>query len=127
MKKCEQVLEWVCRKRQAPHLFNVVDLPDEGLPTRPISGSRGILYTDRHEEFEIVHTCTLSSPDQERNERISIAGNRSVTVVVDRRCPHRFSKGHTFQMTCHSIIFNNRLTSGIRLDHYKFPVECIDS
>jgi hypothetical protein len=25
------------------HLFKVVDLPDEGLPTRPMSGSRGML------------------------------------------------------------------------------------
>jgi hypothetical protein len=25
------------------HLFSVVDLPDEGLPTRPIRGSRGIV------------------------------------------------------------------------------------
>ena len=25
------------------HLFNVVDLPEDGLPTRPINGSRGIL------------------------------------------------------------------------------------
>jgi hypothetical protein len=25
------------------HLFRVVDLPDEGLPTRPMSGSRGML------------------------------------------------------------------------------------
>ena len=25
------------------HLLSVVDLPDEGLPTRPIKGSRGIM------------------------------------------------------------------------------------
>jgi len=25
------------------YLFNVVDLPDDGLPTRPMRGSRGIL------------------------------------------------------------------------------------
>lgn len=25
------------------HLLSVVDLPDEGLPTRPIRGSRGIV------------------------------------------------------------------------------------
>jgi ferredoxin len=24
------------------HLFSVVDFPDEGLPTKPISGSRGM-------------------------------------------------------------------------------------
>jgi hypothetical protein len=28
--------------RGTAHLFRVVDLPDDGLPTRPISGSRGI-------------------------------------------------------------------------------------
>lgn len=28
--------------RGITHLFRVVDLPDEGLPTRPMSGSRGI-------------------------------------------------------------------------------------
>lgn len=25
------------------HLFNVVDLPDEGLPTKPMRGSRGMI------------------------------------------------------------------------------------
>lgn len=28
--------------RGIAHLFSVVDLPEEGLPTRPISGSRGM-------------------------------------------------------------------------------------
>lgn len=28
--------------RGIAHLFRVVDLPDEGLPTRPMRGSRGI-------------------------------------------------------------------------------------
>lgn len=29
--------------KSSPYLLSVVDLPDEGLPTRPISGSRGIV------------------------------------------------------------------------------------
>jgi len=30
--------------RLETYLFNVVDLPEEGLPTRPIRGSRGMLW-----------------------------------------------------------------------------------
>lgn len=29
-------------QKTLPYLFKVVDLPEEGLPTRPIRGSRGI-------------------------------------------------------------------------------------
>lgn len=31
------------RRGAEAHLFNVVDFPDEGLPTRPIRGSRGMV------------------------------------------------------------------------------------
>lgn len=34
------------------HLFSVVDFPEEGLPTRPINGSRGILDNVRERERE---------------------------------------------------------------------------
>jgi hypothetical protein len=33
----------VKRRRGKTHLLSVVDFPDEGLPTRPMRGSRGIM------------------------------------------------------------------------------------
>lgn len=40
------------------HLFNVVDLPDEGLPTKPMRGSRGMI--DHLHQGEIDRVGTLS-------------------------------------------------------------------
>ena len=36
--------------RGIAHLFRVVDLPDEGLPTRPMRGSRGIVGQRRQKD-----------------------------------------------------------------------------
>lgn len=38
---------------QSTYLFKVVDLPDDGLPTRPISGSRGIVRSGTHSVLQI--------------------------------------------------------------------------
>jgi len=37
--------------RTAQYLFSVVDLPDDGLPTNPMSGSRGIAC------YEVMKWC----------------------------------------------------------------------
>ena len=42
---CE--LAYQFRAIELPYLFKVVDLPDEGLPTRPINGSRGMMACGR--------------------------------------------------------------------------------
>jgi hypothetical protein len=36
------------------NLFSVVDLPEEGLPTRPINGSRPILEVDVSDDLDLV-------------------------------------------------------------------------
>ena len=42
-KTSDQNKAWTIKTKN--YLFRVDDLPDEGFPTRPISGSRGILLT----------------------------------------------------------------------------------
>lgn len=39
------------------YLFRVVDFPEEGLPTRPIKGSRGILEKVKSETRDLAGFC----------------------------------------------------------------------
>lgn len=49
-------------------LFRVVDLPDEGLPTRPINGSRGILKRVSYRDGSICYAMRCVLPPAEMLE-----------------------------------------------------------
>jgi hypothetical protein len=68
------------------HLLSVVLLPDDGLPTRPIRGSRGILGTSDREKAGYHRKEGVVSVQRDRRARIgrSIVGCR----LIDNHQPN---------------------------------------
>lgn len=101
----------------AAHLFSVVDLPDDGFPTKPMRGSRGIVETS---------WCGLKRPQDEKTSSVRgwecqtdsrkiDAGRKSCSARL-REMQSEFAgddgcaliRSRLFQMTC---ILLNQMTS----------------
>jgi hypothetical protein len=57
-----------CAWRSCANLFSIVDLPDEGLPTRPINGSRPISCAVRVSSLMLLRVCCEAAVPFEKSK-----------------------------------------------------------